>query len=101
MSSSLPAASPIDSQESWDLFQAQLPELRLRLVDSEVFNHEKPPPGTGRGIYLFSEGERHLYVGRTGVTARARAVGKDPRTNFFYRWSQHTAFGSPPNSAPF
>lgn len=100
--SSLPPAAPsIDSQETWDTFQAQLPELRQRLLGSEIFNHEKPPPKNGRGIYLFSEGERRLYVGRTGITARARAAGKDPQTSFLYRWNQHTAFGSSPNSAPF
>ncbi len=97
-----PAASPIDSQENWDEFQAQLPELRLRLLGSKVFNHEKKPlAGGGRGIYLFSDGETPLYVGRTGITARARAAGKDPQTSFLHRWNQHTAFGSSPNSAPF
>lgn len=97
-----PAASPIDSQETWVEFQAQLPDLRQRLMASEVFNHEKKPPAAGgRGIYLFSEGETPLYVGRTGITARARAAGKDPRTSFLHRWNQHTASGSSPNSAPF
>jgi hypothetical protein len=96
------AALPIDSQEAWVELQAQLPDLRQRLTASEVFNHEKKPPaGGGRGIYLFSEGETPLYVGRTGITARARAAGKDPRTSFLQRWNQHTASGSPPNSAPF
>lgn len=95
-------APAVDSQRAWDELNDWLPEMLDRLLTSEAFDHDKPPPASGRGIYLFSEGAAdHLYVGRTGVTARSRVAGREPSTNFFKRWDQHTNPSSPPNSAPF
>jgi hypothetical protein len=71
------------------------------LRTSEPYEEDNPPPDAGRGIYLFSEGHQNLYVGRTGITARSRAAGKDPKTSFLARWMQHTSERSTPNQAPF
>lgn len=46
-----------------------------------------PPEIRGPGVYVFSEGGRHLYVGRT------RDIRK--------RYRQHTGNGAGHNSAPF
>jgi hypothetical protein len=94
-------AAAIDSERAWDQLNNWLPEMLEQLHASEPFHDDNPPPSSGRGIYLFSEGTKHLYVGRTSITARSRAAGKEPSTNFFNRWDQHTNPNSPPNSAPF
>jgi hypothetical protein len=94
-------APAVDSQRAWDGLNDWLPQMLDRLRASEPFNDDNPPPPSGRGIYLFSEGAEHLYVGRTSITARSRAAGKEPNTNFFNRWHQHSNPNSPPNSAPF
>lgn len=59
------------------------------------------PPKDQRGIYLFSHGDEHLYVGRTSITARARAAGRLESRSFATRYSEHINDGSPPGSAPF
>jgi hypothetical protein len=94
-------APPVGSQDAWDELNDWLPEMLGALRASEAFNEDNPPQPSGRGIYLFSQGTEHLYVGRTGITARSRAIGKEPSTNFFNRWDPHTNPNSPPNSAPF
>jgi hypothetical protein len=91
----------IDSQNAWEQFNEELPEIVQTVVEGEAFSAKNPPTMTGRGIYLFSSGSEHLYVGRTGVTARSRKSGKEPSTSFTARWRQHTGFSSPPHSAPF
>jgi hypothetical protein len=95
------AGPAINSQGAWDALNARLPELIEELWHSEPFYEGKPPPKSGRGIYLFSHGLEPMYVGRTGITARARKTGKEPSTNFYQRWSQHRSEGSSPSSAPF
>jgi hypothetical protein len=94
-------APAVDSQRAWDELNDWLPNMLERLRVSEPFGDDNPPPSSGRGIYLFSKGTNHLYIGRTSITARSRAAGKEPSTNFFNRWDQHTNPNSPPNSAPF
>lgn len=94
-------APPVDSQRAWDRLNEWLPKMLEDLRASKPFNNASKPPSAGRGIYLFSEGAQHLYVGRTGITARSRGAGKEPSTSFFNRWDQHTSRNSPPNSAPF
>jgi hypothetical protein len=71
------------------------------LLDSEVFHVERRPPLKHRGIYLFSESGQHLYVGRTGITARSRAKGEAPITSFRHRFNQHTQPGRPPGASSF
>jgi len=92
---------PIDSQETWDEFNRTLPGIVDGLKAGEPFNRSSPPRSKGRGIYLFSDGAKDLYVGRTGTSARSRKAGKEPSTSFVARWRQHTGASSPPHSAPF
>lgn len=94
-------APPVDSQAAWDAFNEWLPEMLERLLDSPAYDESNPPPAGRRGIYLFSEGERALYIGRTSITARSRSAGKEPSTSFLARWKQHTSPHSRPNAASF
>jgi hypothetical protein len=91
----------ICSQGAWLALNSELPTLLDQLVTADPFNTSSPPASLARGIYLFSDETEHLYVGRTGVSARSRKFGKCPSTSFAVRWSQHTSAGSAPNSAPF
>jgi hypothetical protein len=68
-------APPIDTPQEWDVLQAWLPEMLERRRDSEVFHRGHRPPRNQRGVYLFTDHGRHLYVGRTGITARTRLLG--------------------------
>jgi hypothetical protein len=96
-----PAGAAIDSVESWKKLVASLPEMLEQLLASEAFHVDSRPPADQRGIYLFSEAGEHLYVGRTGITARSRAQGGVPTTSFRYRFDQHTQPGSPPGASSF
>jgi len=62
-----------------------------------------PPPRT-HGVYLFSRatdaGLKHLYVGRVGLTERARATGGG-HSNFRTRLAGHTRPSSGHNQATF
>jgi len=62
-----------------------------------------PPPRT-HGVYLFSRatdaGLQHLYVGRVGLTERARATGGG-HSNFRTRLAGHTRPSSGHNQATF
>lgn len=95
------AAPSVDSPEAWGELQEWLPSMLEGLLTCSPFSAENPPPKEGRGIYLFSDGDLPMYVGRTSITSRTREAKKEARTNFFRRWEQHTGSGSPPNSAPF
>lgn len=61
------------------------------------------PPRT-HGVYLFScatdDGPEHLYVGRVGVTERARAAGGG-HSNFRTRLAGHTRPSAAHNQATF
>ena len=94
-------APPIDTPQAWDALQAWLPEMLDRLRRSEVFHRDHRPPRDQRGVYLFTKESRHLYVGRTGITARTRRAGTAPSTSFRARFDQHTQEGRPPAAAPF
>jgi hypothetical protein len=97
----MPTLPLIDSHKAWTELNENLPGILDELLGSTPFNLEDPPKHQGRGLYLFSTGSDHLYVGRTGISARSRKAKKDPSTSFSMRWSQHTDWGSPPQSAPF
>jgi hypothetical protein len=96
-----PIGAPIDSAEAWSGLMAWLPAMLTQLLASEVFNAGCRPPQDQRGIYLFSEGSQHLYVGRTGITAHSRAKGGAPITSFRHRFDQHTQPGRPPGASSF
>jgi hypothetical protein len=82
-------------------------ERRLEeLLASPVYGRgpgRRPPPRT-HGVYLFSRtadgGLEHLYVGRVGVTERARAAGGG-HSNFRTRLAGHTRPSSGHNQATF
>jgi hypothetical protein len=94
-------AQPISSQQDWEALNAELPALVDQLVAAPPSNAAAPPTSSERGIYLFSDGKENLYVGRTGITARSRKLGKPPSTSFVARWRQHASESSSPHSAPF
>lgn len=93
------AGDPVDSAEAWELLTKWLPTMLSELLASEVFGYGRKPPSDERGVYLFSEAGEHLYVGRTGITARSRASGEPPITSFRHRFDQHTQMGRPPGAA--
>src|SRR5689334_21287111 len=80
-------------------------ERRLKqLLASPVYGRgpgRTPPPRT-HGVYLFSTdgGAQHLYVGRVGVTERARAAGGG-HSNFRTRLAGHSRPSSAHNQATF
>lgn len=96
-----PVGTPIDSAETWADLKTWLPAMLKQLLASEVFHVESRPPQDQRGIYLFSKRGQHLYVGRTGITARSRAQGGTPITSFRHRFDQHTQPGRPPGASSF
>lgn len=102
MPSAEAVGTPIDTPESWAELMAWLPEMLRRLLASAVFDVGSRPPAGQRGIYLFSEAGQHLYVGRTGITARSRAQEDSPPiTSFRRRFDQHVQLGRPPGASSF
>lgn len=86
----------------WDKLLKQLPDYLKQLEKSPVYGRgldREPPPRT-HGVYLFTEKGRHLYVGRCGVTERARASGNG-HSNFRTRLAGHTRPSSGHNQATF
>lgn len=95
------AGTPVDSSERWRELMEWLPDMLEELLDSPVYGMGYRPPRGQRGIYLFSEGGNHLYVGRTSITARSRAGGRAPITSFRHRFDQHIQLGRPPRASSF
>ncbi len=93
--------APIDSDAAWENLSTLLPAVLSQLLASKAYHVGRRPPGNRRGIYLFSEVGRHLYVGRTGITARSRAKGGVPITSFRHRFDQHVQPGRPPGASSF
>ncbi len=93
--------TPIDSAAAWGHLVDWLPEMLSKLLASDVYAIDQRPPRHQRGVYLFTECGKHLYVGRTGITARSRAGGGLPITSFRHRFDQHTQRGRPPGAASF
>lgn len=64
----------------------------------------RAPPQRSHGVYLFTEVSgstpAHLYVGRVGITERARAAGSG-HSNFRTRLAAHTRPSSSHNQATF
>lgn len=97
----LKAGNQVDSESSFADLVLWLPLVLAELRESKVYGgDENLPPDNQRGIYLFTKNGKHLYVGRTGVTAKAWAIGES-NTSFKARYKAHTLKGSPPWSAPF
>jgi hypothetical protein len=94
-------APPVDTPQAWEQLASELPGLLEQLLDSTVYGFEQRPRSDQRGIYLFSEGEQHFYVGRTSVTARSRRAGNTDGRSFGGRYGEHVRDSSPPGSAAF
>ena len=82
-------------------------EKRLEeLLSSPAYGRgpDRTPPPRTHGVYLFSRaadrGLEHLYVGRVGLTERARAAGGG-HSNFRTRLAGHTRASSAHNQATF
>lgn len=77
---------------------------RLRRCDPCGRDGERPRPAPTYGVYLFSEttgtGLKDLYVGRVGLTERARRKGTG-HSNFRTRLDGHTRDSSAHNQATF
>jgi predicted GIY-YIG superfamily endonuclease len=74
--------------EQFRQYVESLPPLLERLLACEPFKFCALPKGMlGGGVYLFSEGEQHLYAGRTNGIRK--------------RLQQHCRLGSGHNSAAF
>jgi len=86
--------------ETWEEIVAKLPAYLERLLASEVYGRGNGRPAAPKehGVYLFSEGADHLYVGRCGLTERARRVGKG-HSNFRSRLAGHSRPSAGHNSA--
>lgn len=93
--------TPIDSQDAWTSLVDWLPDMLSDLVASDVYGINNRPPKDQRGVYLFTERGKHMYVGRTSITARSRESGRPPITSFRHRFDQHTQPGRPPGAASF
>jgi len=81
----------MDQQQGLERFRAEvesrLPDLVEELVSCAPHRRVVDRAPTTPGIYLYSEGDRHLYVGRTRDLSR--------------RWADHTRPSSSINSASF
>jgi hypothetical protein len=88
--------------DSWGAVLAKLPGYLDCLLDSEIYGRGKDRVAAPKqhGVYLFTEGNSHLYVGRCGLTERAKRVGKG-HSNFRTRLAGHSCPGSAHNSATF
>lgn len=100
-STDLPLGPPVASHVEFGEVVAWLPGMLEILLGGEVYNLDRRPPRDKRGIYLFSEGSSHLYVGRTGITARARSGLTTSGTSFRARFDNHTQPATNPGTAPF
>ena len=85
----------VKGQASWERdVTTRLPALLEQLLDSEIYGlgDDRPDPPRAYGVYLFSstEGEP-LYVGRVGLTERARRKGQGAgHSSLLTRLRQHT-----------
>jgi hypothetical protein len=94
-----------DRQRRWDeQITAPLPELLTKLLESPLYGAapDRPKPPEAYGVYLFSERGKPCYVGRVGLTERARRAGKGKGfSNFRTRLNGHTARRAQPNEATY
>src|SRR3954453_2354623 len=77
---------PVPSADDFPKLVSWLPTMLDPLLNSEPYDDVNRPPRGEHGIYLFSESDVHLYVGRTGITARARAGVTESGTSFRARF---------------
>ena len=83
-----------------DGFEARLEELLRSKAYGRGRTQVKAAPNT-HGVYLFTEGRRHLYVGRTGKTERSVRAAKRSASGFRARLAGHCRPSSGLSSATF
>ena len=88
--------------DEWEATVSRLPSHLEALLASPAYGRgsNRAAPPKQHGVYLFSEGHQHLYVGRCGLTERARRLGKG-HSNFRTRLAGHTRPSSGHNQATF
>jgi hypothetical protein len=88
--------------DSWEDVLAKLPGYLEQLRASDIYGrgNGRPTAPKQHGVYLFSEGGNDLYVGRCGLTERAKKAEKG-HSNFRTRLAGHSCPGSKHNSATF
>lgn len=88
--------------DPWKVVVAKLPGYLDRLRRSPVYGRgeDRTAPPKMHGVYLFSEEGEDEYVGRCGLTERARRVGKG-HSNFRTRLAGHSRPSSGHNQATF
>ena len=81
----------------------RLPALLVALQESAVYGRGpgREKPSHAHGVYLFTEGDRHLYVGRTGRTERSVKSGKPSASGFRKRLAGHSTPGAGLSTASF
>jgi hypothetical protein len=89
-------------RRAWSQVLQNLPTYLEELLASPTFGRgpERISPPTTHGVYLFSERGKDLYVGRCGITERARIAGKG-HSNFRTRLAGHTRPSAAHNQATF
>lgn len=77
-----------DGARRFEALLGQMEPLLEELRVCEPHRRDIPPAAPEEsGVYLFTEGDKPIYVGRT--------------RNFRRRWGEHTQPSSPENKAPF
>jgi hypothetical protein len=81
----------------------RLPGLLVTLQESVAYGRGpgRKKPSHAHGVYLFTEGDRHMYVGRTGRTERSIQSGKPSASGFRKRLAGHSTPGAELNTASF
>jgi hypothetical protein len=89
-------------QGPWNRLLENLPTYLDELLGSPIYGRtiDRDPPPKSHGVYLFTEKGKHLYVGRCGITERARRKGEG-HSNFRTRLADHTRPSSGHNQATF
>ena len=91
-----------EGQRKWSALLSRLPTHLEELLASPIYGRGagRMPPPRQHGVYLFSENDEHLYVGRCGMTERAVKKGRG-HSNFRTRLAGHTRPSSAHNQATF
>jgi hypothetical protein len=85
---------------AWEVVVAKLPGYLDRLLESRVYGRGKGREAAPKthGVYLFTDEGQHEYVGRCGLTERAKKIGIG-HSNFRTRLAGHSCPGSRHNQA--
>lgn len=96
--------TPEERAEAWAVMNDRMGDMLHKLLNSQPYardSKELPPAPTTHGVYVFSEAGRPLYVGRTGVTERAKKANKTSASGFRARLAGHSTPSAGLSSASF